>query len=156
RTLEPKIVHAFLLGDATLDTLGLSDPANPGRRRSGRIPPALRPAALWVLQFRRRLFQTLERTRLRAVNIAVAATIEHMQRPLITKKYRYMHFKPDGSRRAHMPPDMVAGPPFQFEPTDTLICIGSSWTHLNIAAINATKHQVGFRFVVLCYDIIPL
>ena len=154
--IESATVDAFLFGGASLDTLGLNDPAKPGRRRTERIPPALRSAALWVLQSRRKLFQTIERIRLRAGNASIAAIVERMQRPLITEKYRSMLLKPDGSRRAHMTPDMVSGPAIQFQSGDTLVCVGSSWAHLNIEAISRARQHIGFRLVVLCHDIIPL
>jgi glycosyltransferase involved in cell wall biosynthesis len=37
-----------------------------------------------------------------------------------------------------------------------LICAGAPWEHSDVHAIESLKKWHGFRFVVLCYDIIPL
>jgi glycosyltransferase involved in cell wall biosynthesis len=46
------------------------------------------------------------------------------------------------------PVDLTAGA--------TLVCSGAGWTHTDIAAIAELKQRVGFRFVLFCFDIIPL
>jgi glycosyltransferase involved in cell wall biosynthesis len=51
---------------------------------------------------------------------------------------------------------MVLGEAVAFTPIDTLVASGFGWNHTNIAAIADAKQADGFRFVVLCYDLIPL
>jgi hypothetical protein len=53
----------FLTGEAALDTLGLTNAALPGQRRTDRVPPALKPAFLWIGQSRRMILRLLEKTR---------------------------------------------------------------------------------------------
>jgi glycosyltransferase involved in cell wall biosynthesis len=156
RAIAPATADLFLHGEATLDTIGLPDPAKPGGRRSDRIPRVIRPAAMWVLQFRRKLLQALERVRLRAAEGWLRRAIERLQAPLITKKYRHACTKPDGSRRAFLPVDFICSAPIEFRSDDTLLCCGSSWTHLNSDVLGILKRRGGLRLVIMCYDIIPL
>ena len=44
----------------------------------------------------------------------------------------------------------------EFTSKDTLVCAGTPWEHSDIHSIKALKERLGFRFVALCYDIIPL
>ncbi|MTW16655.1 glycosyltransferase [Rhodoplanes serenus] len=156
RLVEPAAAAAFLAGDAVLDTLGLRDPGRAGRRKSDRIPPALRPAARWLLQSRHMALQTLERRRLGAADPAVADRIARLQAPFIRGKYRPLMVKPDGQRRAFVPPDLVAAEPVAFRPDDILVCAGAGWSHTDIAAVAAQKRATPFRLALLCYDIIPI
>ena len=47
--------------------------------------------------------------------------------------------KPDGMRRDYLPIDMVVGPAIDFTASDTLVCCGSTWTHVDIDAIAQAK-----------------
>jgi glycosyltransferase involved in cell wall biosynthesis len=71
-------------------------------------------------------------------------------------KYRAIMVKGDGSRRAHLPIDLALGAPVDLTARDTLVCSGAGWAHNDIDAIVELKRQVGFRFVLFCFDIIPL
>lgn len=156
RLLDRATARKFLAGDAVLDTLGLRDPGRVGRRRSDRVPAALRPAARWLLQSRHMLLQTLERRRLAAASPAAAARIARLQAPLIRGKYRGLMLKPDGTRRDFVPLDALASRPVDFRPDDVLVCAGAGWSHTDIAAIRAQKQATPFRLALLCYDIIPI
>ena len=138
--------------DAVVGTLSFVNPARQGKRKTDRIPAAVRPAAMWLLQSRRMALQALERIRLRTVNARAAAWADRLQRAIMSPKYRAVMVKPDGSRRAHVPVDMVLGRPLVLTDRDTLVCAGAGWVHNDIAAIVELKQRVGFRFVLLCFD----
>jgi glycosyltransferase involved in cell wall biosynthesis len=146
----------FLTGDAVLDTLGLTNPAAPGRRRTDQIPRSLRLAFLWIGQTRRKLLARLERIRLQTRHRALAGLADRLQRRLMSGKYRDIMVRADGARRPFPPVDMAVGAPIVFDRSDTLVCAGSGWGHTNIVAIGQAKTRTGFRLVLLCHDLIPL
>jgi glycosyltransferase involved in cell wall biosynthesis len=150
------MARRLIAQDAAIDTLSLVNPARVGKRKTDRIPRALRPAALWVLQSRRKTLAALERIRIGTTDSRIAAFADRVQRVLMNAKHRAAIIKPDGSRRDTLPLDMVAGAAIDFTAPDTLICCGSTWTHADIAAIAEQKRKRGFRLVLFCHDIIPL
>jgi glycosyltransferase involved in cell wall biosynthesis len=149
-------VKAFLVGNASIDTLGMSNPTGLGRRRTDRIPSTLKPAAMWFLQFRHTLLQTLERIRLRAKASAAADTVDKLQRLIMSAKYRTFMLNQDGTRRVYLPWNMAFGGNIELQPSDILICAGCGWAHTNIRAISRLKARIGFDLALLCHDIIPL
>jgi glycosyltransferase involved in cell wall biosynthesis len=148
--------HQFLIGEAAVDTLGLSNPAAPGKRRTDRIPAGLRSAFLWVGQTRRKVLNRLERLRLATPHQRIVDLVDRLQRPLMSRKYRRIMVRSDGTRRPYFPCAMALGEPIRFSHADTLICAGSGWGLTNIEAISKAKTATGFRFVLLCHDLIPL
>ncbi|MEP7029455.1 MAG: glycosyltransferase family 1 protein [Pseudolabrys sp.] len=126
------------------------------RRRSDRIPQALRPAINWLVHSRRNLLLQLENVRLNSKSERVRSAAEKLQRPLLTKKYRPIMFHPDGSRKAIVPLNQFLGPAINFTAQDTLICAGMPWAHSDIDSIVELKARHGLRFVTLCHDIIPI
>jgi glycosyltransferase involved in cell wall biosynthesis len=156
RRLSPATAEGLIAQDAVLDTLSFVSPARRGKRKSDRIPAAIQPLAVWVLQFRRSLLQVLERIRLGTANARVASFTDTAQRAIMNEKYRAIMLKGDGSRRAYLSIGKVLGPPLAFTARDTLVCAGAGWAHNDIAAIVELKRAIGFRFVMLCFDIIPL
>jgi glycosyltransferase involved in cell wall biosynthesis len=100
--------------------------------------------------------QALERIRLGTARAGTASFADTLQRAIMNDKYRAIMVKPDGSRRAYLPIDMAVGSPVDLTARDTLVCSGAGWTHTDIAAIAELKQRVGFRFVLFCFDIIPL
>jgi len=126
------------------------------RRRSDRIPYALRPITNWLFQSRRSTLMLLENIRQLAKNPRVRALAERLQQPLITEKYRPILYNPDGSRRAVVMLEQFLGPPIIFTAQDTLICAGAPWEHSDINSITELKARHGFRFVTLCHDIVPI
>jgi glycosyltransferase involved in cell wall biosynthesis len=156
RRLSPAMAERLIAQDAVLDTLSFVSPARRGKRKSDRIPAAIRPFALWILQFRRSLLQALERIRLDTANAQIASLTDTAQRAIMNAKYRAIMLKGDGSRRAYLPIGKVLGPPLSLTARDTLVCAGAGWAHNDIAAIAELKRKIGFRFVMLCFDIIPV
>jgi len=149
-------VRLFLTGEASLDTLGLTSPAKPGKRRSDRIPVAFKSGFLWIGQSRRMALNRLERIRLGTKRAWFARLAERLQRPLMSRKYRKFMVREDGTRRPFFPFEMAIGAPLELERNDILVCAGSGWGHSNIEALSDVKSRVGFRMVLLCYDLIPL
>lgn len=155
RSLGPAMARSPIAQDAAFDALSFVSPARKGKRKTDRIPAALQPYAIWVLQFRRTLLQALERVRVTTESGRVAALADRVQRAIMNDKYRAMMVKPDGSRRANLPMEMALGRPVDLTARDTLVCAGAGWVHNDIGMIAALKRQVGFRFVLFCHDIIP-
>ena len=149
-------IRPFLVGDAALETLGLPDPAQPGRRKTDRAPAALRSLVLWIGRPRRMLLGRLEAMRLGTAPPRLRRLISRLQLFLMSKKYRDIMVRADGTRRPFLPYRIVLAAPLQLLPSDTLICAGAGWTHTNIGALRKLKSCIEFRFVLLCHDLIPL
>ena len=156
RHLDRGVANILISQNAVVDTLSLVNPARQGKRKTDRIPASVRPAAMWLLQLRHMALRAMERIRLRTGNPHIAALTDRLQRSIMSPKYRAVMIKPDGSRRAFLPIDMVLGPPIGLTARDTLACTGAGWTHHDIFAIATAKRKIGFRFVLFCHDIIPL
>ena len=143
--------------DAAIDTLSFVSPARQGKRKTDRIPAAVRPLAHVGPAVAPRGAPGLGADPAWNRECAVAASLgRRLQRAIMNDKYRAIMVKADGSRRAYLPVDMALGPPVDLTAHDTLVCAGAGWTHNDIAAIVEAKQKVGFRFVLFCYDIIPL
>jgi glycosyltransferase involved in cell wall biosynthesis len=156
RELDRKVASDLISQRTAIDTLSFVSPARKGKRKTDRIPKPLQPLAMWLLQSRRMALQTLERLRLAHPNGRAAAIADTMQRAIMGDKYRPVMVRPDGSRRAYVTTDMILGSPIELTSRDTLVCAGAGWTHDDIRAIAEEKRRTGFRFVLLCFDIIPL
>ena len=81
--------------------------------------------------------------------------IDIMQRGLMSKKYARRMFHPDGGRRDLIPYDLALGAAVSFGPRDVLVCVGWQWLY-DMAWLKALKAEAGFKFVLLCHDIIAL
>jgi glycosyltransferase involved in cell wall biosynthesis len=156
RYLDRNVADILISQKAAIDTFCFVNPARLGKRKTDRIPAAVRPAAMWLLQFRRMALQVTERVRLTTASERVALLTDRLQRAIMSPKYRALMVRPDGSRRGFLPANMVLGEPLALTARDTLVCAGAGWTHNDIAAIAAGKRKLGFRFVLFCHDIIPL
>jgi glycosyltransferase involved in cell wall biosynthesis len=150
--VDSALADFFVSGDAAL--VGLADPSR--RRKTDMIPTAIKPAALWILQFRRKLLQTLERVRLTTDDIRRDVLIDRIQRMVMSPKYQAVMIRADGSRRPFIPVDMVCGAPVSMRAGDILVCAGASWNFMDIADVRRQKERDGFRFVLLCHDVIPI
>src|SRR5215468_9325110 len=53
RYLDRNLAEMLISQQAALDTFAFVSPARKGKRKTDRIPAAIRPAAAWILQFRR-------------------------------------------------------------------------------------------------------
>jgi glycosyltransferase involved in cell wall biosynthesis len=156
RHLRHEIASGLISRDTTIDTISFVDPSRRSRRRTDRIPGFIRPAVMWILQARRTALQVSERVRLRTSNARIAARMDKLQRTIMSRRYRAIMIKADGSRRAWFPLDMALGPPIELTARDTLVCAGAGWMHHDIKAIAEAKRKAGFRLVLFCHDIIPL
>jgi glycosyltransferase involved in cell wall biosynthesis len=156
RRLHRSTADILIAQQAALDTFSFVNPARRGKRKTDRIPLAVRPAAMWILQFRRTALQAMERLRLTTDDPRTAVLTDRLQRAIMTPKYRALMVKPDGSRRRFLPVDSVLGESLAPAARDTLVCTGAGWTHNDIEAITEAKRRLGFRFVLFCHDIIPL
>jgi glycosyltransferase involved in cell wall biosynthesis len=154
RRLDQAKASLFIDGDATLDTLGIPDPAR--KRTTDRWPAALRSGALWITRSRRKLMQTLERARLAGRSARLAALADDLQRRLMSGRLRSLMIRPDGTRRPAFPLDMLIGEPIALRPGDTLVCAGAGWVHSDIDEIRRQKARDGFRLALMCYDIVPV
>src|SRR5215471_19316733 len=72
RRLSHAMAAGLIAQDASIDTLSFVSPARRGKRKTDRIPAAIRPLAPWVLQTRRKLLQALERVRLGTTSARIA------------------------------------------------------------------------------------
>jgi glycosyltransferase involved in cell wall biosynthesis len=156
RSIDRSIAIRLATGQAIVDPYSFVDPARRGKRRTDRIPPALRGLASWLMQSRRMALQSLERLRVTTRNAALAQWVDRLQRLIMSAKYRALMVRADGSRRDCLPVDLLMGPPISLGAPDTLVCTGAGWMHDAIGAIVAAKQHNGFRFVLYCHDIIPL
>src|SRR5262249_57395926 len=87
RHLGRTTVASLISQDAAFDTLSFVSPARRGKRKTDRIPAAIRPFAIWILQLRRKSLQALERVRLGTTNPHIAALADAVQRAIMTDKY---------------------------------------------------------------------
>src|SRR6185295_16252819 len=123
---------ALLRGAATLDTFGLPDPANPGRRKTDRLPAVLRPAYHWIFQFRRRALRALERARLRTRSWRLAGVCDRLQRILMKAKDREAMSGRGGARRPLNPIDHALGDIIRPKADDQRVAPGRRRAHCNI------------------------
>ncbi len=61
-----------------------------------------------------------------------------------------------GSRFGVVPIDLALGPPLSLGPNDVILSVGDDWFHKDAAAIAALKKRRGFRYVTMCYDLLPV
>jgi glycosyltransferase involved in cell wall biosynthesis len=61
-----------------------------------------------------------------------------------------------GSRVGVVPIDLALGAPLALGADDVIVSVGDDWFHKDIAAIARLKQRCGFRYVVMCHDLIPI
>jgi len=61
-----------------------------------------------------------------------------------------------GSRFGAVPIDVARGPPLTLGPDDVIVSVGIDWEHKEATAISELKRRYGFRYVVMCHDLIPV
>jgi glycosyltransferase involved in cell wall biosynthesis len=156
RQLDKHWLGLLVTGDCVIDLRGLPDPNRTRKRSIERVPRALRSPVMWILQFRRQLLHALERARLSSGNRRIASAVDRLQRSVMSKKYRQLLIKKDGTRRAFLQVDMALGDEIEFSAGDILLAAGCGWSTSNISRIEELKAARSIRFAVLCYDIIVL
>jgi glycosyltransferase involved in cell wall biosynthesis len=156
RHLSRDIASQLLSEDAFVDVTRLTDPRRNRRRKTDRMPAAVRPFAMWLLQSRYMSLQALERLRLTTQTPKIASLADAAQRAIINEKYARKMIKADGSRWACFPSDIALGHPIEFRKDDLLICTGAGWMDSDIRRITTLKRSSGCHFILFCHAIIPL
>ncbi|MGO8865031.1 MAG: glycosyltransferase family 4 protein [Alphaproteobacteria bacterium] len=102
----------------------------------------------------------LERRRLAAKSSTAARAMEALQQLLLANRYlkRYLHLfaDPHGGPHAVIPFDVAVDGALSLGPGDTMVSGGMDWYHKDIDMVGELKRRYGFRYVVLCYDILPM
>lgn len=93
------------------------------------------------------LVDALDRLRLAYGGETLSYIVKAAQRLVLLMRRR---------RRGIVPYAIAVGPPLALSPRDVVIATGSEWALKDAAKIAALKKQFGFRYVVMCYDIIAL
>jgi glycosyltransferase involved in cell wall biosynthesis len=161
RARRPDIVLAFnhpsigmheinpAWADAVIDSQSIIDPIYFIRRqrlsRLRRWMPSRYPP-----------FMALERVRLQTKSTAVRSLADVLQRLLLLNRRHAPFVDARGDRIAVVPLGVALGPPLSLGPRDTFVSAGFDWLNREPGEIVGYKRRLGFRWVVLCYDIIPL
>jgi len=142
-TLAPAWRDTVLGWDGTID---LATHGRAPRRGLRRFVPSRYP-----------LVMALERWRLSTGSAAGAWVADALQRALLAvRPHQFPFTTPDGGRLALVPFDMAVGPPIALGPSDVILSAGFDWSHKPAAVIADLKRRHGFRYAVVCYDIIPI
>jgi len=154
--LDKTWLDSLLDGTAHIDSWILPEAGAQRVRFIDRFPRALQPLMRFVLRLRRQVLMTLEARRLRTGDPKAAAVIDRIQRRLMSPKYTRLMVRPDGVRRALLPPDLVIGPQATLRRGDIVVNAGAGWTHSSIERIAALKRSADIRFALVVYDLIPI
>lgn len=110
-----------------------------GRRRHG---------VLRLIPSSYAMVAALERLRPACAHSATDRAIAYIQKALPLLRRR--------RRRGVVPFHLATGAPLILGPGDVILSTGSDWTNKDAVAILALKRKFGFRYAVMCHDIIPL
>ncbi len=103
------------------------------------------------------LLMALERQRLTAHATGLARFIGGLQKVVCFPRRLPPPFAGrDGRRREIVPVDLALGRALSLGPGDTVLTAGYDWVNQDPRRIEANKRQGGFRYVVLCHDIMGL
>jgi glycosyltransferase involved in cell wall biosynthesis len=61
-----------------------------------------------------------------------------------------------GSRFGVVPIDLALGPALALGPDVVILSVGDDWVHRDATLIGELKRRHGFRYVVMCHDLIPI
>ena len=140
RSVDPKWQHPLIGWSAALDRHRTTP-----RRGWRRIIPG-----------RHHLVVALERLRLTASHPALARAADLAQRAVLSiRRHQFPLLDASGHRVGIIPRDLALGPPLDLGPTDTVMTAGSAWSDTDPARMVTLKRRHGFRYAVLCYDLIP-
>lgn len=121
--------------------------------------PALRPRG-WrrVVPRPGHVVMALERTRLTTRSSLVAAASDRLVRAAGRLRRHSMQITTDdGGRFAYVPATLaLEEAPLTLGPSDTLLAVGYDWLRKSPAQVRALKQSTGVRYVVTCYDMIPV
>ncbi len=141
----PRWREAIFDWNAGIDTWGL-DYAPPPRTGWRRLVPSRYPIVAHLAR-RRRL----------ARSPMVAAAFEGLRQAILAIKPHKLPIRDAYGRLVDViPVDEAVGNAVAFSPGDTLFVPASDWTSKDLSALKRQKDEIGFRLVVMCYDIIPI
>lgn len=155
RAINPEWIGAILDGTAKIETSHFPDRWGSKPRLRESFPGPLKQLAKWIQRPRRQLYVAIERMRLKHPAIATAARLDHVQRAIMSEKYRRELTDRSGGRPTLIPYEMAVQNAFEFKPTDVLLFAGSDWLAMR-DQVSAFQGGPSPRLAVLCYDIIPL
>lgn len=138
---------------AILDTSRL--PRTPAHKRllRFRLPGVLQSGVFWILRFRRNVRVAIERVRLTSSSPKVRQAAGWVLRLLVPTRFK------QGAGGASnyptiLPYDLAIGEAFDLDADCILVSAGNDWSYKNIDSIAALKARCGFRYVILCHDLI--
>jgi glycosyltransferase involved in cell wall biosynthesis len=144
RAINPAWIERLVGWDCAIDMVTLD--VRRGRKGLARFRPSRYP-----------LTMALERRRLTAARPAVRRLIDRVQRLIWLSRGLPPPFVDGrGSRFNLVPVDLALGAPLALGPDDVVVSVGDDWFHKDAAAIAEIKQRCGFRYVVMCYDLIPV
>lgn len=109
------------------------------------------------LPSRYRAIMALERYRAVTQSAPVVRCLEALQLLIfLFRKPAFPFTDSLGRRLVVLPLDVAVGEPLALGPDDIILSAGADWYHKPADTIDRLKQRFGFRYVVLCYDIIPL
>jgi glycosyltransferase involved in cell wall biosynthesis len=110
-----------------------------------------------LLPGRQPVVAALERLRLTARSGAIRKLAGLGQRALLAlRPHQFPLFDASGKRIANVPRELGLAEHLELGPGDTILSAGNGWADRTPAHIAALKARHGFRYVVLCYDMIPV
>ena len=102
------------------------------------------------------LLIALERLRLMTKSAIVSRVADVLQRILLLNRYSHPFINARKKRVAVISPSFALGSPLSLGPRDVFVSAGDGWLKTDIEKNADYKNRLGFRWVVLCYDLIPL
>ncbi len=103
------------------------------------------------------LLMAVERMRIRTVSPALRHAMEGIQKAICLERALPDVFIDRRGRRLNVvPADMALGENLVLGPADTVVTVGCDWGNQRPDHILPLKRRDGFRFVAMCYDLIPL
>ena len=143
RALDPKWAAQVIGWDASLEILDFEYRRDRKRLRN-RVPS------------RYSVFMILERRRLTSRYAWIRAAADVLQRALMLARRLPPPFADRSGRLASVPAKLALGTRLTLGLGDVLVTAGYDWYQMDTNAIEASKRATGFRYVAMCYDIIPL
>ena len=144
RRLKPEWAAQVIGWDASLEILQFEYRRDRQRLRN-RLPS------------RYSMFMALERQRLTRRFAWVRAAADMLQRVLMLARRLPPPFADRyGRRLATVPARLALGERLALGRGDVLVTAGYDWYQIDTGAIGASKRATGFRYVAMCYDVIPL
>ncbi len=103
------------------------------------------------------LIMALERRRLSSGSARIRHAINGAQKRLWPSRQLPLPFADRHGRRfAIVPLDLALGGKLSLGPQDIVVTAGYDWFNQDMIELGKQKRRWGFRYIVMCYDIIPL